>query len=155
MNDLTDALSIIQKYLTACLLRLSASALSKAKEALRQLHFNQTLAGLWPTPHEPYWFSPSPRLTNKWGHDLGIPSWRGQLQGHDSLQEQNSLLRPFPEFLQDHQTFRIPLGPAASLRFCMLTDTPKYTDWCNFSSLAHDSQPVCDVNASSILWINL
>lgn len=46
MNDLADALSIIQRYLTARLLRLSASPLSKAKEALRQLHFNQTLAGL-------------------------------------------------------------------------------------------------------------
>lgn len=33
---------------------LAALAFSKAKETLRQLHFNQTLAGLWPTHHEPF-----------------------------------------------------------------------------------------------------
>lgn len=104
VNDPTDALCIIQKYLTTCLLHPSAhrllQALSKAKDALMQLHFNRTFAGLWPTHYKPFWFCPSPGLTNKWGHDLGILSWRGPLQRHDFLQKQNSLLKHFSEFLK-------------------------------------------------------
>lgn len=78
----------------------AASAFSKGKEASRQLHLNRTLAGLWPNHYKPHWFCPSPGLTNKWGHDLGILSWRGQLQRHHHHQEQNSFLRPFLEFLK-------------------------------------------------------
>lgn len=84
----------------------------------------------WPDFHHPkvsdcipasahglYWFSESPRLTNEWGHDLEPKRSAAQL-----------LTQTFPRVPQN---LRIPLGSAASLSFCMLTDTPKYTDWCN------------------------
>lgn len=127
MNDLTEVLCIIQKYPTAHLLRLSAHWLlqlfPKPQEALRRLHFQQTLAGSW--------FSRSDGLPNKLGP--WCPEPKREAAGT------RVITQTFPRV---PRTFRIPLGTAAFPRFWMLTNIPEiHTDWCNISSLAHDSRP--------------